>query len=159
MSRADLIVNLVKAGSQGDQKLFRSTVEALAAEERAKHHHQLAEKLEENLREASMRTKPAEMQRSFDGGHGGLLYEISPRRHLKSLYLSAEVAAACEELIEEQHRKDLLRSFGLEPRNRVLLSGPPGNGKTSLAEAIASELMVPLFVVRYEAVVGVYGEI
>ena len=35
MSRADLLVNLVNAGSQGDQQLFRTTVEAMAAEEAA----------------------------------------------------------------------------------------------------------------------------
>ena len=71
MSRADLIVSLVKAGSQGDQQLLRTTVEAMAAEERAKHHHQLADKLEENLR-ANGRSHAPEVVRSFDGGHGGL---------------------------------------------------------------------------------------
>lgn len=153
MSRADLIVSLVKAGSQGDQQLLRTTVEAMAAEERAKHHHQLADKLEENLR-ANSRVRPPEAVRSFDGGHGGLLYEIEPRRALDALFLDAASINACRELVEEQHRKDILRSYGLEPRNRVLLSGPPGNGKTSLAEAIAAQLLVPLFVVRYEAVIG-----
>lgn len=128
MSRADLIVSLVKAGSQGDQHLLRTTVEAMAAEERAKHHHQLADKLEENLRAVNERQRTPEVVRSFDGGHGGLLYEVEPRRTLESLFLEVSALEACRELVEEQHRKDVLRSYGLEPRHRVLLSGPPGNG-------------------------------
>ena len=154
MPRADLIVNLVRAGAQGDQKLFRSTVEAMAAEERAKRHVQLADRLEENLRAVAVPPRAPEVVRAFDGGHGGLLYEIQPKRSLDSILLAPEISVAVRELIEEQLRRDLLRSYGLEPRHKVLLSGPPGNGKTTMAEGIAHELMVPLFVVRYEAVVG-----
>ena len=71
MPRADLIVNLVRAGTQGDQKMFRSTVEAIAAEERAKRHTLLADRLEENLRAVAPQPKSPEVVRSFDGGHGG----------------------------------------------------------------------------------------
>ena len=90
MSRADLLVSLVKAGNQGDQKLLRKTVEAMAAEERAKRHYQLADKLEENLRSPNARQHLSEVERAFDGGHGGLLYEVEPRRTLDSLFLEKQ---------------------------------------------------------------------
>lgn len=154
MPRADLIVNLVKAGSQGDTKLLHSTVEALAAEERAKNHHQLADKLVSNLQPGQRNFSAPNVVRSYDAGHGGLLYDVNPERGLDDLLLEDDTLATVREVIEEQHRRDLLGSYGIEPRHRILLAGAPGNGKTSLAEAIASELMVPLFVVRYEAVIG-----
>lgn len=154
MPRSDLLLSLVRAGRQGNQKLLESTVEALAAEERAKQHHHLADRLVENLRASTAPARPQEVTRMQDAGHGGLLFEVDPQVTLDGLILSEQVRSACEELVEEHHRRDVLRSYNLEPRNRVLLVGPPGNGKTSLAEAIANRLMVPLFVVRYEAVIG-----
>ena len=45
MARADLLLNLVKAGINGERELFTKTVEAVIAEERSKSHHVLADSL------------------------------------------------------------------------------------------------------------------
>lgn len=45
MARADLLLNLIRSGARGDQAQFEKTVEALAAEERAKNHGILADRL------------------------------------------------------------------------------------------------------------------
>ena len=43
MARSDLITDLVATGMAGDRTKFKKVVEALIAEERAKHHVVLAE--------------------------------------------------------------------------------------------------------------------
>jgi len=158
MARSDLLLNLVKAGSSGDGPMFQRTVEAIVAEERAKQHNVLAEQIERAVTvpktngNHSVPVAPRDTsQRARD-----FVAELTPRRKMEELVLPNLTALAARQLIEEQQRANLLRSHSLEPRNRLLLVGPPGNGKTTLAEAIAESLAVPFFVVRYESVIGSY---
>jgi len=152
MTRSDLIVDMVEAQRRGDGARFRLLVETLIAEERSNQHHLVADRLSELITTAGSSGLPVRddvAQQVSD-----LLHEIVPRRRLTNLQLAPGVATAAAEVIEEHHRGELLRSHSIEPRNRILLEGPPGNGKTSLAEAIAAETMVPFYAVRYEGVVS-----
>ena len=154
MARADLILSLVRTGIERDDQLFRKTVEAIAAEEQSKRHYAFAEQLTELLK--SSITPNSKTPTTSDPKLQNAYYVINPKKTLDDLVLPNEIHKACREIIEEHHRKDLLRSYNLEPRHRLLFSGPPGNGKTSLAEAFAHELMVPMFVVKYEGIIGSY---
>jgi len=159
MARSDLIISLAKAANSGDKKSAQKITEALIAEEKEKKHNALARRLLDTLS-------------GYQNGHNGLthwnnldsrdsevsqlLHHLEPIRNLDSLILNSEVERNVRDFIEEQNRSDVLRSYNLEPRNRVLLEGPPGNGKTTLAETIATELYLPLFTVRYEGLIGSY---
>ena len=50
MARADLLIDLVRAARTGDDDGLRRIVEAVIAEEEAKQHHVLADRLRQALR-------------------------------------------------------------------------------------------------------------
>jgi len=113
MARSDLLVALVKAGATGDRHLARTSAEALIADEKAKQHHvladQLAGALQSNLN-GSHSAAPASVQEPVSRGPStrDLFVDRVPQRRLSDLLLPSVTRDACEALIEEQRRADVL---------------------------------------------------
>ena len=159
MSQTDVLVELVRHATAGNQPAIRQAVERLIAEEEQKGHRILAERLQKALQ--ATHTPPRTPPSPFSGQGGAapqkaLYYETRPARRLDSLVLAPHITVQIRELVEEQQRVELLHAHNLCARHRVLLAGPPGNGKTSLAEALAGGLAYPLITIRYESLMGSY---
>lgn len=164
MARADLLVDLAKYALSGNRNMVKRVTEAIIAEERAKQHAILADRLQQELETA--RTDQPRQNNMTSGNISfvshdvirteSLFQEVVPQKRFSDLILPQSIIKNCQEVVNEHFRAELLRSYGLEPRNRILLIGAPGNGKTSLAESIAEALMVPMYVVKYDSVIGAY---
>jgi SpoVK/Ycf46/Vps4 family AAA+-type ATPase len=161
MASGKTLRQLIKAGSSGDLTAFRHASESIIVEERQKQHHLLANDLERILyghaqseMEAVSRAMPTV---PMDKERGVPLLDVQqPQRTLEELILSREGIESIEELLEEHRRNDVLRSYGMRPSNKVLFFGPPGVGKTLAAQVVASELDLPLAIVRLDALVSSY---
>jgi len=154
MARADILLSIVKSAMGSDVVSLRKAVEALIADERSKNHRILSDRLSEIL--ATQNNQTSRTTPFIQNGTRDLAFEIVPEKHFSDLILKQDILDICTEVVEEHHRADLLASYGLEPRHRLLFVGAPGNGKTTLAEAMATEMMCPLLVIRYENIIGSY---
>ncbi|WNV05823.1 ATP-binding protein [Candidatus Methylospira mobilis] len=85
------------------------------------------------------------------------LLEFEEARHgFDTVILPESIESDCRSIIQEHHRRGELAPFDLLPRHKILVYGPPGNGKTMLAEAFAFDLGVPFIRVKYGGLIGDY---
>lgn len=144
-----------------DELAFRRAAIEIIEEEQAKHHNALARDLQKLLVSGSgaidsgttvvVPAPPKDREGEWDLG------EIrEPERFLDDLVLRESVSTTLENTVEEVRQWPSLDAAGLPRRQRLLLQGPPGCGKTTAAEAVAAELGRPLLVVRLDAVVSSY---
>ncbi|MBY4110006.1 ATP-binding protein [Rhodococcus fascians] len=144
-----------------DELAFRRAAMEIIDEEQAKHHNALARDLQKLLAAGGdqvdvgatilVPAPPKDREGEWDLG------EVrEPQRLLEDLILHKTVLSGLDSIVEEVRQWPLLDTAGLPRRQRLLLQGPPGCGKTTAAEALAAELGRPLLVVRLDAVVSSY---
>ena len=161
MPTGKLLRQLIKSGLEGNVDAFRAASEQVIQEERQKQHHLLANDLEHLLygrrRDLSRSSALLVEKAPVDRERNLSLLELrEPARRLDDAVLADETRSALDDVLQEHHHEERLASYGLRAADRLLFYGPPGCGKTLTAEVIASELGLPLAIVRTDAVVSSY---
>jgi SpoVK/Ycf46/Vps4 family AAA+-type ATPase len=59
-------------------------------------------------------------------------------------------------ILDEFRHSRSLESVGLQARKKLIFTGPPGCGKSLTAQALANELGLQHFVVRFDTIIGSY---
>ena len=151
---------LFRAYREGDELAFRRAAQEIIEEEESKQHVALARDLRRIIAGGGsaavaegVTLPPPPMDRE---GEWPLAEVRHPSRLISDLVLSGNMLERLQSVAEEFHRWDELDRHGVPRRQRLLFYGPPGCGKTSVAEALAAEIGLPLLVVRLDAVVSSY---
>jgi SpoVK/Ycf46/Vps4 family AAA+-type ATPase len=82
-----------------------------------------------------------------------LIIEVEGTVKLSELIVSDALKARLEKILNEYRNSSKLLKHGLENRRKILLSGPPGTGKTMTASIISKELNIPLYIILMDKVV------
>lgn len=86
----------------------------------------------------------------------GTLMPLPASKRLDQLELSPAVRKSFGDVIKEWKSRDKLVNHGLPRRWRLLFHGPSGCGKSAAAAALATEMKLPGFLVRFDSLIGAY---
>lgn len=162
--RSELIKKMFQAFAQSDKDKFIEIAHVIVKEEERKSHHLLAKDLKGILKGMSngntlntatyARYKDA-IPIPRDAEKGFPLLEIQEfYLDWDDVILNQELKDALEQIVEEIRQTEILATYGLKPKQKVLFCGPPGTGKTLSTQVISAILGFPLLHIRFDAIVS-----
>jgi SpoVK/Ycf46/Vps4 family AAA+-type ATPase len=162
MATATQIKSMLQSYGADDEERFYAVALQVAAAEARRGHEALALEIRSLVDKAKLRhaNRPTHSTITHvarpQGEVADLLEEVITQRKFADLILSDSLRLRIARILEEQRNLSRLKEHGLRPRQRLLFTGPPGCGKTLTASALASELKLPLFVVRLDGLITRY---
>jgi SpoVK/Ycf46/Vps4 family AAA+-type ATPase len=156
MASGEHLKALLRSHIKGDDSHFLAVAMQLAAHEAKQGHGKLAEDLRALIDSAKKNRLPSGMPVPIGQPRGelsSLLTAALPKTRLSEMVLDEVTHSRLERIMSEQRNFEKIRAHGLSPRRKLLLVGPPGTGKSMTASALAGELGIPLYIVRFDSLI------
>jgi SpoVK/Ycf46/Vps4 family AAA+-type ATPase len=152
------VVDLVRVGSTGfgagvrqlATRLVRTVPPGVA--DPTSFRAALHEALAQSATAPGLRFAPGEVPSDDEGDHP--LVDVERLPDGSGLILAGPTMKSLEEIVEERKLAAKLAQSGVDLTRTVLLSGPPGVGKTMTARWLAQQIDVPLVMMNLSAVVS-----
>lgn len=164
MTTAEIIKRLLRAFAQENNDKFYELAETLIQHEKSKNHHIVAKEFKRALYSENA-LNGLKQPRKFktgsplprDSENGFPLLEIKEYDiSWNDLILSEEKKNLLLQFVEEYEAREILETYGLRPKNKVLFCGKPGTGKTYAARVLSSRIRLPLISIRFDSVISSY---
>ena len=150
MATAQQLKTLIKSHFEDGDSRFITLSLQIAAHEAKLGHTALAN----DIRSLIDNSKPMVRQlKPLDKDLEELILQVNPDNKLSELIVPDILKNRIEKILNEYHNSSKLFKYGLENRRKILLSGPPGTGKTMTASIISKELGIPLYVILMDKIV------
>ncbi|MCL4843486.1 MAG: ATP-binding protein [Bryobacteraceae bacterium] len=159
MPSIEKLSKLFKALASSNLQAAEEVARQIAAEEDRKGHRTAAQLLRGSLvpnGTSNLNGQASQGRIESPSFLMGALSRSFPQVRLSDVALREATRTRLGEVVQEFQAQERLRSLGIRRRSKLILHGPPGCGKSLSASALANELGLPLYVVRFDSVIGAY---
>lgn len=158
---SDILKRLVRAIGEGAFEDLDLLAKKVIQAERDTGHQKLAGELDKIFSRARSQggtgSSPTLRELPSSRRNRELLVSVTPQEQLEHfMVLPPEVEERFTRVEREYAARERLSAYGLRPRKRILLHGPPGCGKTLGAKRLAWNTALPLMKVKFDALLSSY---
>jgi len=160
MATADQIKGLLKSHRDGDDDRFYAIALQLAAHASKQGHANQAREIKHLIDTAKESDAPEkgifsdQPREKISVELAGVLREVTHEVRFSQMVLDAATREKLLRVVLEQRQQHRFKGYGLSPRRKLLLVGPPGAGKTMTASVLASELGLPLYAILLDGLIS-----